>query len=34
MDTYPQRILILIQFVGCFVLALSVALALQQLHID
>jgi hypothetical protein len=34
MDTYPQRILLLFQFAGCFVLALSVALALQQLHID
>ena len=33
-DMYPQRILILLQFAGCFVLALLVALALQQLHID
>jgi hypothetical protein len=33
-DMYPQRTLILLQFVGCFMLALSVALALQQCHID
>jgi hypothetical protein len=33
-DTYPQRILVLLQFAGCFGLALPVALALQQLHID
>ena len=33
-DMYPQRILILLQFVGCFVLALPVALALQHVHLD
>jgi hypothetical protein len=33
-DMYPQRILILLQFAGCFALALLVALAFQQLHID
>jgi hypothetical protein len=33
-DIYPQRILILLQFVGCFVLALPVALALQHVRLD
>ena len=33
-DMYPQRTLVLLQFAGCFVLALPVALALQQFHID
>jgi len=33
-DMYPQRTLILLQFAGCFVLVLPVALALQQFHLD
>jgi hypothetical protein len=33
-DQYPQRLLVLLQFAGCFVVALPVALALQQCHLD
>jgi hypothetical protein len=33
-DMYPQRTLVLLQFAGCFVLALPLALALQQCHLD
>jgi hypothetical protein len=33
-DMYPQRTLVLLQFAGCFVLALPVAFALQQVHLD
>jgi hypothetical protein len=33
-DRYPQRTLVLLQFAGCFVLALPVALVLQQGHLD
>ena len=33
-DMYPQRTLVLRQFAGCFVLALPVALVLQQVHLD
>ncbi len=33
-DRYPQRTLILFQFAGCFAVALPVAAALHQLHLD
>ena len=33
-DTYPQRTVVLLQFAGCFTVALPLALALHQLHVD
>ena len=33
-DIYPQRTVVLLQFAGCWAVALPLALTLQQLHLD